>query len=61
MQRLDVGGFLQSNPLAKIVIVLDTHSVQDGQLSYHETDSQYTDWLGNVCSQTVSLASTKIP
>ncbi|KAF9784725.1 hypothetical protein BJ322DRAFT_1021413 [Thelephora terrestris] len=35
-----LGTFLQENPLAKIVIVVDTHSTQDGQLVYSEKPSQ---------------------
>ena len=43
---------LARNPLAKVVIVVDTHSTQDGQLVYHTTSQGvvYSDYLGAVCA-----------
>ena len=41
--------FLGENPLAKIVIILDTHSAQDGQIiAKMEGEYTYTDTLGKV-------------
>lgn len=41
--------FLQANPLAKIVIIVDSHSSQDGQIVTRvEGDHTYSDYLGEV-------------
>ena len=44
--------FLQANPLAKIIIVVDTHSSQDGLLVEKiEKNMTSTDLLGKVCGE----------
>ena len=49
-KRQEVADFLQKYPLAKIVIILDTHSSQDGDLITHVTPegTTSTDYFGSV-------------
>ena len=45
----ETGLFLQKNPLAKIVLILDTDSVHDGQLVTHMADQcTHSDYLNPV-------------
>lgn len=41
--------FLVKNPLAKIIILVDTHSAQDGTIITGQKDGYvYSEYLGNV-------------
>jgi len=49
-KRKNVRDFLNDNPLAKIVVILDTRSSEDGDIVTHSTgDYLSTDQLGPVC------------
>jgi hypothetical protein len=46
--------FLDNHPMAKVVILVDTHSCQDGTIVCGSTksgDTVYSDFLGGVCAQ----------
>lgn len=44
-----LGGFLRGNPLAKIVIIVDSHSTQDGQVvTKVDSSSVSSDIMGQV-------------
>ena len=50
--------FLQTNPRAKIVIIVDTHSTQDSQLMFKiKGEHIYSDYLGPVSSKRSRLSA----
>lgn len=54
-KKREVGDFLEKNPLAKIVILIDTHSLDDGSLVCGESGGYtYSDTLGQVCAPSSS-------
>ena len=50
-ENKEVRKFLEKNPLAKIVILMDTHSLDDGLLVCGERrGNTYSGTLGQVCA-----------